>query len=144
MTRSRRSFLVAGTLGGLGTLGALFSRRAMAAMKEFDPFRKSFSHSDPKHTPVLTAPDTVKAGQAFDVAIEVGRITHPMQTGHSLRWIELYAGNVQLARVELIPIMTRPKVTLTIVLDQTTTLRALAMPNHSGAFAGTKEVRVTS
>ena len=142
MNHSRRTFLAASMLGGVAAAG-LRSRAAQAAIKEFDPYRKVFTHSDPKHTPVITAPGSVKAGEPFDVTIQVGSVAHPMMSQHSLRWIELYASEVQIARVEFLPVMTRPKVTLTIALDQSTTLRALAMPNHSGAFAATKHVTVS-
>lgn len=44
-----------------------------------------------KHAPVIEAPVEVKAGEAFSVAICVGKeIAHPHTTEHHIRWIRLY------------------------------------------------------
>ena len=44
-----------------------------------------------KHVPVVEAPQSVKAGEAFDVTVSVGKeIAHPNTTEHHIRWIRLY------------------------------------------------------
>lgn len=43
-----------------------------------------------KHVPVIEAPAMVKAGEAFKVAVSVGKeIAHPNTTEHHIRWIRL-------------------------------------------------------
>lgn len=98
---------------------------------------------DPKHTPVIKAPDSVKAGEAFEVTVMVGEQMHPSEPTHNIHWIELYAGEVQVARVDLTPTLTQPKVTFSLTLKEKTTLRALSQPNHSAAWEATKEISVT-
>jgi superoxide reductase len=44
-----------------------------------------------KHVPVIEAPATVKAGEAFEVRVTVGKeIPHPNTTEHHIAWIDLY------------------------------------------------------
>jgi superoxide reductase len=96
------------------------------------PFSKIQKGQDAKHTPIIEAPETVKAGEAFKVTVRVGEKMHPSDTGHFIQWIELYAGDVQLARV----------VTFMVMLQESTTLRALSAPNHSAAWEATRKITV--
>lgn len=44
-----------------------------------------------KHVPVIECPDTVKAGEMFEVKVGIGKeIAHPNTTEHHIRWISLY------------------------------------------------------
>ncbi|MCX7829079.1 MAG: class II SORL domain-containing protein [Thermanaerothrix sp.] len=44
-----------------------------------------------KHVPVIEAPSSVKAGEAFEVIVSVGKeIPHPNTTEHHIRWIQLF------------------------------------------------------
>jgi superoxide reductase len=43
------------------------------------------------HSPVITAPEEVKAGEAFTVSLTIGSILHPMGPKH---WIELLQVNI--------------------------------------------------
>lgn len=44
-----------------------------------------------KHVPVIDCPGTVKSGEAFEVAIQVGKETpHPNTTEHFIQWIQLH------------------------------------------------------
>ena len=106
------------------------------------PFSQIQKKQDVKHTPVIEAPDSVKAGEPFQVTVQVGKTMHPSDIGHAVQWIELYAGEVQLARATLTPTLTQAKVTFTVMLHESTTLRALSAPNHSAAWEGTKKVSV--
>jgi hypothetical protein len=54
---------------------------------EFKELRTSF---DAKHTPKITAPDSVKRGQWFDVTVTIGAGgEHPSLSEHSIRYIAL-------------------------------------------------------
>jgi len=44
-----------------------------------------------KHVPVIDAPDSVKKGELFKVAVAVGKeIAHPNTTAHHITWIASY------------------------------------------------------
>ena len=107
---------------------------------EYKELRTSF---DPKHTPKIVAPDTVKRGQWFDVTVNIGAGgEHPSLGEHSIRYIALYINTAEIARVYLHPVYSFPKVTLTIALDEGGSLRAIAEPNHSAGWEAAKKISV--
>ena len=107
---------------------------------EFKALRTSF---DPKHTPKITAPDSVKRGQWFDVTVSVGAGgEHPSLSEHSIRYIALYINTAEIARVYLHPVYSLPKVTFSIALDEGGSLRTIAEPNHSAGWEATKKIVV--
>jgi superoxide reductase len=98
---------------------------------------------DPKHTPKITAPDTVKVGEWFDVTVEVGNESrHPSLVEHHVRWIAIYKDDVEIARTYLHPVFSTPKVTFTIRLEQSAKLRALEEPTHTAAWESSKQITV--
>lgn len=108
---------------------------------DFDAIKTAY---DPKHTPKITAPDSVKRGEWFDVTIEVGQgARHPSLVEHHVRYIALYRGEVELARAYLHPVSSTPKVTFTIRLEEDATLRALEEPTHTAAWESSHAVKVT-
>jgi superoxide reductase len=108
---------------------------------EFKALHKTY---DAKHTPKLTAPDSVKRGQWFDVTISVGAGgEHPSLAEHHVRYVALYKDTAEIARVYLHPVFSAPKVVFTIALDEGGTLRALAEPTHSAAWEASKRISVT-
>jgi superoxide reductase len=108
--------------------------------EQFTPeFRQVRSSFDPKHTPRVTAPDSVKRGQWFDVTVG---LDHPSLSEHFVRYIALYKDTAEIARVYLHPVFSAPKVTFTIALDEGGTLRALAEPTHSAAWEASKKISV--
>lgn len=107
---------------------------------EFKEVRSSF---DPKHTPRISAPDSVKRGQWFDVTVGVGTDLHPSLAEHFVRYIALYKDTAEIARIYLHPVFSAPKVTFTIALDEGGMLRALAEPTHSAAWEASKKINVT-
>jgi superoxide reductase len=107
---------------------------------EYKELRTSF---DPKHTPKITAPDSVKRGQWFDVTINIGAGgEHPSLSEHAIRYIALYINSAEIARVYLHPVYSFPKVTFTIALDEGGSLRAIAEPNHSAGWEAAKKIAV--
>jgi superoxide reductase len=107
---------------------------------EYKELRKSF---DAKHTPKITAPDSVKRGQWFDVTVNIGAGgEHPSLSEHSIRYIALYINTAEIARVYLHPVYSFPKVTFTIALDEGGSLRAIAEPNHSAGWEAAKKIAV--
>lgn len=97
-----------------------------------------------KHTPVIDAPDSVKKGEMFNVTVEVGKLLkHPNENGHYIEFIELYSGDTFLARVDLIPERTTPKITIPVSLTHPHPLRAFDRCNLHGTWEGTKEITIT-
>ena len=112
--------------------------------EQFTPeFRAVRSSFDQKHTPRMTAPDSVKRGQWFEVTVIVGTDMHPSLAEHFVRYIALYKDTAEIARVYLHPVFSAPKVTFTIALDESGTLRALAEPTHSAAWEASRKITVT-
>jgi superoxide reductase len=113
--------------------------------EQFTPEYKTVRGSvDPKHTPKIAAPDSVKRGQWFDVTVSVGSGgEHPSLTEHHVRYIALYIDTAEIARVYLHPVYSFPKVTFTVALDQGGSLRAIEEPTHSAAWEATKKIAVT-
>lgn len=120
---------------------ALALAPAAAVAGAFDALQ---AETNAAHTPVITAPDKVKAGEAFDVTVTIGQKPHPSETGHFVRYIALYAGDVELARTDLTPTLTVPRVTYRVRLEHSATLRALAAPNHSAAWVAEHKVAVAT
>jgi superoxide reductase len=113
--------------------------------EQFTPeFKAVRSAADPKHTPKIVAPDTVKRGQWFDVTVSVGAGgDHPSLSEHYVRYIALYINSAEISRVYLHPVFSFPKVTFTIALDEGGTLKALEEPTHSAAWEASKPIKVT-
>jgi superoxide reductase len=113
--------------------------------EQFTPEYKAVrSVPDPKHTPKIVAPGTVKRGQWFDVTVSVGATSdHPSLAEHFVRYIALYLNSVEISRVYLHPVFSLPKVTFTIALDEGGVLRALEEPTHSAAWEASKPITVT-
>ena len=99
-----------------------------------------------KHVPVVEAPTKVKAKAAFTVKVKVGGIDgveHPNTLGHWINWVELYAGERRISRVEFEPEMCNGYiVNLNVTLSETSTLRARAFCNLHGVWEG-REKAVT-
>ncbi len=87
-----------------------------------------------KHTPQLSAPAKVKAGQSFVVKIHVGEKQHPSLVDHHVEWVQLYAGAMLLAHVQLTPTMTLPNLSLTVMLEESADLKVVEAPNHSAGW----------
>jgi superoxide reductase len=115
-----------------------------AQEEQFTPEFKAVRTSvDPKHTPKITAPDSVKRGQWFDVSVSIGSGgEHPSLGEHFIRYIALYINSAEIARVYLHPVYSFPKVTFTVALDEGGSLRAIAEPNHSAGWEASKKIRV--
>jgi superoxide reductase len=99
-----------------------------------------------KHAPVIECPDTVKAGEPFQVKIHVGAIPHVMEEGHSIQWIDLYFKQNFYARIDLTPVFTRPEVTVTLVRHskhKSSTLRVIERCNLHGQWEATKEIGIS-
>jgi superoxide reductase len=67
------------------------------------------SDLEKKHLPVISAPKEVKADECFEITVEVGKLLqHPNEKKHFIQFIELYAGEAYLTRVDLTAETTCP------------------------------------
>ena len=135
---------ITATLAVVGVLLAAAPAGRAGQEEQFTPeFKELHRTYDPKHTPKLSAPDSVKRGQWFDVTVTVGAGgEHPSLAEHHIRYIALYRDTAEIARVYLHPVFSAPKVVFTIALDESGTLRALAEPTHSAAWEASKRISV--
>jgi superoxide reductase len=132
------------TIVALGVFVAATPASRAGQEEQFTPeFKQLHKTYDPKHTPKLSAPDSVKRGQWFDVTVTVGAGgEHPSLAEHHVRYIALYRDTAEIARVYLHPVFSAPRVVFTIALDEGGTLRALAEPTHSTAWEASKRISV--
>ena len=132
------------TIAALATLAVVAPATRAGQEEQFTPeFRGLHKTYDAKHTPKLTAPDSVKRGQWFDVTVTVGAGgEHPSLAEHHVRYIALYKDTAEVARVYRHPVFSAPRVVFTIALDEGGTLRALAEPTHSAAWEASKRINV--
>ena len=132
----------------LGAAALPAAARAQAAdpgqAEQFTPeFQRVHTTQDPKHTPKIEAPDSVRRGQWFKVTVTVGAGSmHPSLQEHFVRYIALYKDSVEISRVYLHPVYSAPTVTFTVALDEGGSLRALAEPTHSAAWEATRKITV--
>ena len=98
-----------------------------------------------KHLPVITAPESVKKGECFEVAVEVGKLMqHPNELGHHIEFIELYADHTYLTRMEFTARMSCPVMKVCASLDHIhSKLRAFAHCNLHGTWEGQTEIEIT-
>lgn len=97
------------------------------------------------HAPVITVQGDVKAGQPFTVSIKAGEVSHPMENGHFIQFIDLYSGDIYLSRADFTAELNKPEVSFSVVLphEGKRKLRAFSRCNLHGIWEGTKEVDVT-
>jgi superoxide reductase len=97
-----------------------------------------------KHIPVITAPDRVKAGECFEVTVEVSKLlAHPNENGHFVEFIDLYAGKLYVARLDLTAKRTCPVLKLCVALEKDLgPLRAFARCNLHGVWESTKQITI--
>ena len=115
-----------------------------AQSEQFTPeFQRVHTAQDPKHSPKIEAPESVRRGEWFKVTVTVGAESmHPSLQEHFVRYIALYKDTVEISRVYLHPVYSAPTVTFTIALDEGGALRAVAEPTHSAAWEATRKIAV--
>lgn len=98
-----------------------------------------------KHTPVITAPRSIRRGECFEVTVEVGKLMpHPNEPGHHIDFIELYAGHTYLARMDFTAKITGPTMKVYVVLDHIHGgFRAFGHCNLHGTWEGDVEIEIT-
>lgn len=98
-----------------------------------------------KHRPTITAPQTIRKNEPFEVTVEVGKqLAHPNEPAHHIEFIELYAGHTYLSRTHFTAKTTCPTITTTLCLDHIHgKIRAFAYCNLHGMWMGEAEVSMS-
>ncbi|MBU0567539.1 superoxide reductase [bacterium] len=97
-----------------------------------------------KHTSNIEVPEPVKPHEPFEVKITIGKeLAHPDEGGHHIQWLELFAGEAFLGRVDFTPMVSGSPVTLTLKLFEDTTLRALTRCNLHGLWEASRNLKVS-
>ncbi len=99
------------------------------------------------HKPIIECPDSVKAGEEFEVRVYVSG--HPNKVEHSIRWIEVYFEEdgrdfnpIMLSRSAFSEYVN-PNVTLKVKLNRSGKIIALAYCNKHGLWENKREISVT-
>jgi len=115
-----------------------------------------------KHMPVIEVPAQVKAGEAFQVKVSIGKeIPHPNTTEHHIDWIDLYfhpegekfphqVGHFAFtAHGEAVtgpnqgPVYTQPELIVTLKVSKPGTFQALSLCNIHGLWESEQALAVT-
>lgn len=92
-----------------------------------------------KHLPLIEAPDRAENGKPFNVRVKVGGIDgveHPNLLGHWINWVELYTGDIPIAKVSFTPILGQQEVTFRVALQESTILKVKDFCNLHGVWEG--------
>ena len=129
-------------------------------MSEFSSTIQNADWKVEKHAPVIEAPDSVKAGEAFTVSASLGKaIAHPNTAQHHIAWMSLYflpegaKLAIQVAHAEFSahgdsttdvpgPALTNPNMIASLKLAKSGTLQALAYCNIHGVWQSSKAIQV--
>lgn len=88
-----------------------------------------------KHTPVITAPDKVEKGEAFQVKVEVGKYKdHPNEHGHFIQEVELFSGDTFLGRATFCSEKANPVAVFEVKLEHEHPLVAYEHCNLHGTW----------
>lgn len=103
------------------------------------------SDLEKKHLPIISAPESFKKGECFEVTVEVGKLLqHPNEPGHHIEFIELYADDTYLARMDFTAKTTCPVMKTCIALDKPySKLRAFEHCNLHGSWEYDADIEVT-
>jgi superoxide reductase len=101
------------------------------------------------HAPVISAAQTVKAGEPFNVTVSIGEVLHPMGPAHWIEFISLEIGNQPAGRIDFQPAgYLSPKATFTVTLTKESapsgkvTLVAHQRCNLHGYWEGSLDINV--
>ncbi len=129
-------------------------------MAEFNSTIQQADWKVEKHAPVIEAPDSVKAGEAFTVAASLGKaVAHPNTVQHHISWMSLYflpegaKMTIQLAHAEFSahndsttdapgPALTNPSMSASLKLTKSGTLQAVSYCNIHGVWQSSKEIKI--
>ena len=101
---------------------------------------ENLSTTEKIHVPFIIVPRIVFARERFEVAIKVGKRTHPMVETHYIRWVELYQDGILVKKFKLKPGL-ETKVTATVSIGNLTDLRVVASCTVHGLWETKTQVK---
>lgn len=126
----RRHFLKAATVGA----GSVALGRGPGFAQEYFPVQvdenlwkginrlknpKNETILETLHIPIISVPEKVKAGEAFDVGVVVGKNLHPMGPSHWIEYVQLSIGNEPAGTLTLRSQgYMKPKANYAVVLNE--------------------------
>jgi len=103
----------------------------------------NMSDVEKKHYPTIEVPESVKAREPFNITVSVGKeLAHPDKGDHFIQWVDLYAGEAYLARVDFTPTVSCSPVSITLKLNYDCTIRAISRCNQHGMWEGSKKIKI--
>ncbi len=137
MATTRREFLQAGVATGLAAAAASIPAvRAFAApMGEYQhPMNPaSLTPLEKVHWPKLEI--SGRSGDNFNLMIQIGQEIHPMTDGHHIEWVEVWAENKKVERVEFAgPTGAKPVLNVALVAKPGTMLNVRLSCNLHGLW----------
>jgi superoxide reductase len=130
--------------------------------KQLSDLMKTDDWKTEKHVPAIDAPESVAAGEMFDVRAAVGaEVDHPNTTEHHIRWISLYylpEGGKQVYQVATTeftahgesvdgpnqgPVYTHHGTTARLKITKPGTLLAMSYCNIHGLWQNSRPIRVS-
>jgi superoxide reductase len=131
-------------------------------MKQIGELFQTADWKTEKHVPVIECLDKVKSGEPFSIKVAIGKeIAHPNTTEHHIRWIAVYfhpeddkfpyqVGNFEFsAHGESTegpnkgPVYTNHEVVLSVKVNKSGTLYAVALCNIHGLWQSARMVTVS-
>ncbi|MBN1933120.1 MAG: class II SORL domain-containing protein [Anaerolineae bacterium] len=115
---------------------------------------KSADWKKEKHAPIIEAPETVVAGEVFEVKASLGKeIAHPNTLEHHIAWISLYflpeggAAPLQIGHFEFTShgagnVFTSPSAVATLNIDKNGVLQAVSFCNIHGLWETSQPIAV--
>lgn len=104
---------------------------------------EEMSALEKKHAVVIEAPEEVEKDKPFEVTVKVGEyMEHPNEINHFIEWMELYAGDTFLARLDLTAEKTHYQLKVRVCLDHAHPLRGRARCNLHGLWETEKKISV--
>lgn len=162
----RRRFLSGSILGAAGAVvvGAASPRDADAQQRQrrggpCPPVRAEWSGSgapdgrspvdagamtdeERGHVPVLTLPERVRSGRAFDLVVQIGARPHEITEAHRIEWIEVCVDERRVLVADLSADVAYPIVRVPLVLRAPATLTARARCNQHGVWITRRAIDV--
>ncbi len=123
-------------------------------MKKIGDLYQSGDWKGEKHVPVIHAPETVKAGEEFEVKLVVGEeIGHPNTLEHQITWMQLYfqpegskfpveIGKTNFTAHGESDLYTEPKASFVFKTEKAGTLYATSYCNIHGLWENSAELKV--
>jgi len=122
-------------------------------MQNLGQLLQSGDWKNEKHVPVIHLPESVKAGEEFEIKVIVGEdIKHPNKLEHHIQWIKLfYFGDdekfpVQIGSYEFTAhgeagVYGEPEVISKVIVDKPGTIYAMAYCNIHGLWENKEQLK---